>query len=915
MGNCPSCGTFYQAGRFCGKCGGFLPEKQKPIKPEPEIFSFTKKKREPVSSSNQNFSTVDVDKLSQEIKKNPTNPAGYLSLAEALLKIGKIDRALSTFRALRAIAPDNVEVFRLGARIYESLGRKDDAILALQSCLRIDGRDIDAALQTARLLFETGRKKKALEILERLKVLGKSHPEILLNMAEIRLSLGDPSGAQESVAIYKTHSGKTLKMYILLGKSMLLQNFFDGAIKTFSEGLVHFPQDSELLMGLGKALLKNGEKGQALLEFERACQFSPDNVEILLELGQLYGKMGLEEKMHQTFQKIDTNEINNGEVFLVLAKFFYQRGQIEETVENLEKARHLSPHHFEIVRLYGKILEEKGNFAQALSEYETFVQGSPKELWALEGIIRSATELKDFAKVIRAQEKVIEAGHKTPDTWCDLGETLIRLGKYDDATIAFEEASKIDPTCVRAYQAPELIKVEKSRSEGEKLVVEAKAAIKKKFWLTASEKLERALHHVPRETSWMRLLAEVNLKTGSIEQASELLSKVRAATPGDFWVSYNLARTYEYEDKLQLAIELLSSILKDHPLEIQAHLMLFRLKKSFSRGQRLDKEMLEAMAKNVHSEFSRIPEKWQKILEAFTYYTFGFDNKIHGDSLAKAETLFLEILSEFSDSIWAHRGMSLICRTRGEVKKAAAYLQEVIKHSADPEALISLARLYENFQQFSEAEKIYQSLSNLLPENAYFRKKVVEMIALGTDAGSQEGLPSFLSSRQNDLRRDPQQAWTLFDIGWAQVYIARKAANREEHYKKALLTWNKAVTLENVPPWMHWGKMEAQLEFFRGAERVRALNQQLKNCERLVREHPDMPFSHAFLGKCYLGFEDLAQTDRAVKHLETTSFLAPENPELLYLLGQTYRSVGKSSRVDLVRNNMIILEPETSVKL
>ena len=75
------------------------------------------------------------------------------------------------------------------------------------------------------------------------------------------------------------------------------------------------------------------------------------------------------------------------------------------------------------------------------------------------------------------------------DDWCDYGETLVKLGLFDEARDAFNEASKIDPACLRAYEAPEIINIEKSRAEGEKLAQKAEEALEKRFYITATDKL------------------------------------------------------------------------------------------------------------------------------------------------------------------------------------------------------------------------------------------------------------------------------------------------------------------------------------------------------------------------------------------------------------------------------------------
>lgn len=922
MGKCPSCGFNGGVGKFCGKCGARLPKAEKKAEPAslPPNEGPPEKSEKPIAreaSKTPAPNAAEIEELSAKVKKNPGSIQNYLKLAEALLNGGKGERAFSTFRAAKAMAPEDPRIHKLGAKVMEALGRQEEAVKEWRLALKYDPEDLTSALQMARLLHETGRRQKALDILQKLKSKAPEHPEILLKIAEIKLSLGDSSSLQEDLSLFRKLAGETRDMFVYLGKTMLMQSFYDGAIAHYREGLTRFPSDPELLLGMGKALLGGGDRKSAILQFERACQFAPEQTEILLEMGRLYGDMALDDKAEEVFDKIRNQKIRQGEIFLEIAKFYKNKNHPEKALKELERGRKLSPHHPEIVKILGEILELKRDPARALAEYESFLDGMPATPWALQGIIRTASALGDFKKVAKAQKAFIQAGSQTPDSWCDLGETLIRLKQFDEATKAYEQAAKLDPTSVRAYQAPELIKIEKARSQGEKLVTEAKDAISKKFWLTAVEKLEKALDLVPRETAWLRLLAEVNLKIGAITRAADRLSKVRASLTEDFWVGLQLARVYEFEEKYQLAIELLSGILKDHPEELNGHLMLLRLKKSQIQGERFERDMLTSMVRNYQADLARLPKSnpLPLFIDGLIHYIFGLGTRFQIEALKRAEELFEETLYRFNDFQWAHRGLSLIYRTRGDHKKAAHHLQEVVKLSSDPGALFSLARLSENFQNFSEARKYYVSLRNLIPDHGHYRKKAIEMASKEIEVGKKDELTDLIATLQEQLRADPNQAWTLYDLAWAQTIMSRKSPQRDEWMKRALLTWNKTTGMASEPPWVRWGHMEAQAEFLKGADRLRALNQNLRICERLVRDHPEMAPSHAFLGICYLGFEDLTQTDRAAKHLETAVFLDPSSAETLLVLAKTYRTLGKTSRVDVMKQSMILLEPELAMKM
>ncbi|HOY66517.1 MAG TPA: tetratricopeptide repeat protein [Candidatus Ozemobacteraceae bacterium] len=912
---CPNCSQQNEPNRrYCGSCGARMESVIPPASPSAARAGGAGR----ADADRSAPTPAELEALTAEVKRSPTSPDAYLRLGMAQLTAGKAERAFSTYRAGKAIAPDEIRIHRLGAKVFEALGRSDEALAALDAVIRLSrSGDIEATLHAARLLHDSGRRQKALERLQTLREAAPRRPEILLRLAEIELSLGDAISAQNDLSAYRKQAGESREMFLLLGRAMMAQAFHDGAVRHYREALALYPEDFELRLGLGRAYLGTGERGQALLEFERALSAAPSNVEILLEMGRLYGDMGMTDKSEEMFERIRKQPARDGDVFLAMATHYRSRRQMAQARADLERARACSPHHPDVIRTLCEILESENDQGRALAEYEQFLEGLPGTSWALQGVIRCARAQGEFARVAKAQKAVIEAGQATPDAWCDLGETLIRLGRFPEAEKAFETAARLDPTCVRAYQAPELIRIEKARSDGEKLVQQAREAVQKKFLLTAVERIERALELVPRETSWMRLLAEVCLRIGSFGRAADLLSKVRAAEPRDAWVSRQLARVYENEEKQTLAIELLNSALKDQPADVEAQITVLRLKRGQIKGDRFERDMLVSTLRSLQAELAPLGKASPvpAIVEGFAYYIFGYGTKSQDESLSRAAELFEEALYRDADNAWGHRGLSLVFRARGDVKKAAHHLQELVRQSSDPTLLHSLARLHENFQFYTEAGRCYASLKSLFPDNGLYRRRIIEMLAHQSESGGKNLLMEFLATAQESVKASQIDVWAAFDLATAQTIVTRRSPQRDEWSRRALLSWNKAASMTDAPPWSRWGLMEAQLEFLKGADRLKALNQNLKACEKIAREHPDMAAAHAAVARCYLGFEDLAQTDRAAKHLETAVFLEPHSAEQLLLLAKTYRELGRSARVDAVRQAVILSEPELSLKI
>lgn len=911
MAICPHCSSDSISGRYCGKCGrpvdapvntAAMAQEKSPTKVEPE--------QKPITNSN-------IEELETALKKNPGQPDAYLNLANAQMLSGKLEQAFSTFRAAKAIAPDNQNILKLGGRVLEALNRREEAIEILVKVIKNSPGDVDSTLRLTNLLYDTGKKEAALKYLSLLNDRSEDKPEILIKIAQIHLSLGNASEAQKCLARYREIAGNTHEMFTLMGQTMLTRKFYDGAIKNFKEAIKFFPNNPEMMLGLGKAYLGMGEKGQALLEFEQGLNKSPGNIEILIELGKLQNAMGMEDQADSTFEKIEKSKAANGEGLLELARHFLQRNNLARALRYLTKAHDLSPYHAEILKSLGETYERQSNFFEASNIYEQALQTSPKAGWAHEGIIRCADQTGNFKLKALSQKKLLDIAPPTAEIWCDYGETLIRTSEFDKAQGAFEQAARLDPTCVRAYQAPELIKIEKARSEGAKLAAQAEEAMQKKFYLTAAERLERALELIPNEMSWVKLLAEVSLRTAEVGRASGLLAKVRASKPNDYSTSYNLARTYEFENKAQLSIELLSSTVKDHPHEIDAHLMLLRLKRSQIRGSRVEPEMFDALIRNLELELSHLNKDSAipLLVKGYACYLFSHRSKLQQNGFSKAEASFNEVLAKFGENEKAIEGLALLERARGNSEKAVEYTRNLIRISSDPKKLYSLARLHENFQQFGEARKCYSSLKNLFPENGLYRKKVIEMTSELSKSSSKNELMNLLSDHTQSLQGRPDQIWVLYETALAQQYLADFSTQKDEWMKKSLLNWHKAVNHLHANHWIRWGMIEAQFKFLKNVEKQRAAANNLKACEKILREMPDSSLAHKAVAHCYLAFCDLTNTDKALKFLEKSWFLTNEYTDTGLLLAKTGKELGKAVIVDGVGYNMILLEPELALSI
>ena len=74
------------------------------------------------------YSQSDLTALELELKKNPADSKCYVNLADAQLALNKNQQAFSTYRAAKVICPDDPVVIRMGAKVLEALGKREEAV-------------------------------------------------------------------------------------------------------------------------------------------------------------------------------------------------------------------------------------------------------------------------------------------------------------------------------------------------------------------------------------------------------------------------------------------------------------------------------------------------------------------------------------------------------------------------------------------------------------------------------------------------------------------------------------------------------------------------------------------------------------------------------------------------------------------
>ena len=246
---------------------------------------------------------LDITELTAQIQKHPDQPRDLYLLAEATLKLGKLDDARKVIARLDEISAAD---FRTQTGVGVLLARFrlfDDAIQHFQTALRANPDSDDAKFDLADAYFRKGLFAEALEATGKVSAAGQQDNTFLSLVGDIRARLGETAKAAD---IFREAIGRNPdkdQSYLSLALIQLRQEDVGGAKQTLQKGLVRMPGSGKLLWGLGVVSILEGETALAGEHLEQAVNLLPEWIGSYSTLGVFYFQTGQIEKAREVLTR------------------------------------------------------------------------------------------------------------------------------------------------------------------------------------------------------------------------------------------------------------------------------------------------------------------------------------------------------------------------------------------------------------------------------------------------------------------------------------------------------------------------------------------------------------------------------------------------------------------------------------
>ena len=225
---------------------------------------------------NQDYAQAEKA-ISSAIDRHPNDPGLLLRRAMVRIAWGHPSEAEADARLAAAYGPRDTEPRRFLCSLMLSMGRKEEAVQALEQAFRLDPEDADTAEGLAELLIALGKFRDAIQPAEQAVKLNPESTRAWSVLAAARLASGQVPEARKAAEEATAKGPEDPRAWIQLAACANAGKDFATAAVAAEKATKLAPSDARAWLNLATAKTGSNQFDQAVPFAERATRLEPQN--------------------------------------------------------------------------------------------------------------------------------------------------------------------------------------------------------------------------------------------------------------------------------------------------------------------------------------------------------------------------------------------------------------------------------------------------------------------------------------------------------------------------------------------------------------------------------------------------------------------------------------------------------------
>jgi Flp pilus assembly protein TadD len=339
----------------------------------------------------------------------------------------------------------------------------------------------------------------------------------------------------------------TPAIFDTLGLAYDFSNQFDKAQAAYKKAVALDPRNAGFRNHLAASLMRSGDASDSEAEFGRVLKIDPNNTLANLNLGSLLLKKKQFEQAIHCFQAARVEQSQDAVSLLELAEAYFGAEKTTAARRAALRIAEVAGADSRIHFTLGLLLAEHGEYAMAVGQFEAIPPGE-----------------RDAAADL------------------NLGMAYSRLGRFEQARQAYQNALRLDPTSPEPYL---------------RLGLDAAAQAKH---AAALDWLAEAHNKAPGRADIACALAKELIHAGNFERAQEVLSSARERHPQDPSVWETFGDLYLRQHRESEAQQAYHECLRLNPRSLSARLSLARINLELGQSAEARNELEQVLRHDPH---------------------------------------------------------------------------------------------------------------------------------------------------------------------------------------------------------------------------------------------------------------------------------------------------------------------------